>query len=75
MDEMKFWPNTMNQDLTENRSIKIEQTYIKFLDKSKNLNILYSYPAILDDKIKDFDVLKTNLNKMNAIYEKCILEK
>ena len=62
----------MDQDLTENRSIKIEQTYIKFLDQTKNIDMLYSYPAIIDDRVEDFNLLRNNLNKIDAIYNTCI---
>ena len=30
LDELAFWPNTMKVDLTNNKSVTTEKTYLKF---------------------------------------------
>lgn len=49
----------------------VEQTYIKLEDPEQDVDIMYSYPAVLRDNIDDDAALHQNIEE---IYEKCKTE-
>ena len=58
----------MNQDLTDGKWVEIDQMYIKLENKDGHGSVLYSFPPVLDDNIRDDSVLSKNID---GIYRKC----